>query len=319
MASTIEMFPLTPQEVQEQFISAEQLMRVCDQVWSADSKAEISIERSQPRAASSIYCKVDHLVGLFDSVRRVRDRLVLVSSESDRPITQEFFDRCPPQIAHWFSTNIQTKNARLSALPLGLANSYCGITLKAHLIAVNSRPFNGREEWLYVNFRTTSNPAVREPVMHHFRMMMKNEDWLTVREAGLDFETFLGEMTSHRFALCPPGNGVDTHRLWEALYSRTIPVAIGTSGMDAFRDLPILFVEDFRQLTRDFLASEYDRIKSSNWNWPKLLLPWWRERIVEQCEKLKTLNAGVVPRGEFLREIAGARLAQLTRRVSRKA
>src|SRR4029450_7140388 len=103
-------------------------------------------------------------------------------------------------------------------------------------------------------------------------------------------------LTSHRFVLCPPGNGTDTHRLWEALYSRTIPVALDAPAMAAFRDLPILFVEDFRKLTRDFLAGEYERIRTSRWNWPKLFLPWWRDRIAEQCDKLKRAGAGKVPR-----------------------
>ena len=89
--------------------------------------------------------------------------------------------------------------------------------------------------------------------------------------------------------------------------------------MAAFRDLPILFVEDFRNLTRDFLAGEYERICTSQWNWPKLFLPWWRDRIAEQCEKLKRAGAGVVPREEFFREMAGTQLAGLKRRVFRQA
>ena len=313
MVSAVTMFAFSSEDVREHFISAEQLMSACDQVWSVDSRAEIWTERSQPPAGSSIYCKVDHLVGLFDQVREGSESLGSRQFGKRPSNHQEFLDRCPPQIAHWFSTNIQAKNERLSALPLGLANSYCGITLKAPLIAAHSRPFAERSRWLYVNFRTTTNPAAREPVMHHFRSL-RDADWVTVREAGLDFEGFLDEMTSHRFVLCPPGNGIDTHRLWEALYSRTIPVALAHPSMDAFRDLPILFVEDFRELTRDFLAAEYERITSSKWNWPKLFLPWWRDRIVEQAEKLKSANA-MVPRGEFLREIAAARLAGLKRRV----
>jgi hypothetical protein len=318
VGGAVKMFSFSSRNVQEHFISAEQLMHVCDQVWSADSQADISLERHQPHAASSVYCKVDHLIGLFDRLRTVRNRVVLISSESDRPITREFLERCPPQVAHWFSTNIQTTNKRLSTLPLGLANNYCGITLKAPLIATNSGPFAGRPNWLYVNFRTTSNPAVREPVMRHF-WNMRSEDWVTVRESALSFEAFLEEMTSHRFALCPPGNGIDTHRLWEALYSRTIPVAIGSPAMDAFRDLPILFVEDFRQLTRDFLASEYERITSGEWNWQKLFLPWWRDRIREQCAKLESVDQRMLRHGKFLCEIAGARLAELKRRVLRKS
>jgi hypothetical protein len=317
MASALTMFPFSSEQVQENFVSAEQLMRACDQVWSADSRGDISLDRGLPLAGSCVYCKIDHLLGLFDQVRQVRNRVVLVSSESDRPITKEFFQRCPPQIAHWFSTNIQTKDERLSALPLGLANSYCGITLKAPLIATRSRPFAERLRWLYVNFRTTSNPDVREPVMRHFQSL-NNEDWVTVQEAKLGLEPFLDEMTSHRFVLCPPGNGIDTHRLWEALYSRTIPVTLAYYATDSFRDLPILFVEDFRELTRGFLAREYERVISSSWNWQKLFLPWWLDRIHEQQEKLKGAGA-MVPRSEFLRDVAKARLAELKRRVLRRS
>ena len=176
MVAALTMFAFSSEDVQKRFVSAEQLMTACDQVWSVDGRAEIRTERGQPPAGSRVYCKVDHLIGLFDQVRAARNRVVLVSSESDRPITKEFLQRCPPQIAHWFSTNIQAKDERLSALPLGLANSYCDITLKAPLIAAHSRPFAERSRWLYVNFRATSNPAAREPVLHHFR---------SLRERGL--------------------------------------------------------------------------------------------------------------------------------------
>ena len=166
MVAAVTMFAFSSEDVAKRFISAEQLMTACDQVWSVDGRAEIKTERSQPPAGSRVYCKVDHLVGLFDQIRQARNRVILVSSESDRPITKEFFQRCPPQVAHWFSTNIQTKHERLSVLPLGLANSYCGITLKAPLIAAHLRPLAERSHWLYVNFRTGSNPAVREPITY---------------------------------------------------------------------------------------------------------------------------------------------------------
>jgi hypothetical protein len=318
MGAALKMFPFTSHEVREHFISAEQLMRVCDQVWSADRKADIPLQRQQPQTASSIYCKVDHLVGLFDTVRKVRNRVVLVSSESDRPITTEFLGRCPPQIGHWFSTNIDVEDGRLEALPLGLSNSYCDITLRASLIAEESREFTDRSNWLYVNFRTSSHPAVRGPIMDYFRSI-RSVDWITLQEGHLSLEDYLAELTSHRFVLCPPGNGTDTHRLWEALYSRTIPVALDRPAMAAFRDLPILFVENFRNLNRDFLAGEYERMRTSQWNWPKLFLPWWRDRIAEECGKLKSAGSGTIPRSRFLREIAGAQLAELKRRVLRRA
>jgi hypothetical protein len=313
MVSAMTMFPFSAEEVKNHFISAEQIMRTCDQVWSADTRAEVDTEDRQPEAGSCVYCKLDHLVGLFNQLRKVRNQVVLVSSESDRPLTKEFLERCPRQITHWFTTNVQVKDQRVTALPLGLANSYCKITLKAPLIGTHSRPFAERSRWLYVNFRTSSNPAVREPAMDHFRTL-KDADWLTVREEPLSLERFLEEMTSHRFVLCPPGNGIDTHRFWEALYSRTIPVALVHASLDAFRDLPVLFVRDFRELTRDFLANEYERIISSKWKWQKLFLPWWRERIHKQREQLRS-SGTTLSHVEFLREAAGACVADLKRRA----
>ena len=168
MVAAVTMFAFSSEDVRERFISAEQLMTACDQVWSVDGRAEIRTEHGQPPAGSRVYCKVDHLIGLFDQIRQARNRVVLVSSESDRPITKEFLQRCPPQIAHWYSTNIHAKNEKLSVLPLGLANSYCDITLKAPLIAALSRPYAERSRWLYVNFRPTTNPPAREPVTAPF-------------------------------------------------------------------------------------------------------------------------------------------------------
>ena len=33
-------------------------------------------------------------------------------------------------------------------------------------------------------------------------------------------------LSQYRFCICPEGNGVDTHILWEALYLKTVPVVI---------------------------------------------------------------------------------------------
>ena len=162
------MFPFSSEDVQERFVSAEQLMRVCDQVWSADGRAKVAIELGQPQAGSCVYCKVDHLIGLFDQTRQARNCVVLVSSESDRPINKEFLERCPPQIAHWFSTNIQTKDDRLSALPLGLSNSYCGITLRlADRGKIRDHSLTAPKLAL-CQFSDQQYPAVAHPMMDYF-------------------------------------------------------------------------------------------------------------------------------------------------------
>ena len=51
--------------------------------------------------------------------------------------------------------------------------------------------------------------------------------------------------------MCPQGNGVDTHRIWEALALGTIPI-VRTSSLDPlFVDLPVLVVGDWTELNTD--------------------------------------------------------------------
>ena len=66
MAGAMTMFPFSPEDVQEHFISAEQLMRACDQVWSADSRADIS-HRARPAS-----CRIMRLLQGRSSYRTVR-------------------------------------------------------------------------------------------------------------------------------------------------------------------------------------------------------------------------------------------------------
>lgn len=64
-------------------------------------------------------------------------------------------------------------------------------------------------------------------------------------------------MSSFKYIVCPRGNGIDTHRLWEALYLRIIPIVV-PSGMDQlYTSLPVLRVSSFTDVTAELLESKY--------------------------------------------------------------
>lgn len=258
----------------EQHLSAEQLMRCCDRVWSADRRCDAVRERGPFRPGEIVYCKLDHVRGLFHALRRQRSRIVLVTSESDDLVTEDYARTRPPQVAAWFSTNAVAPDVH--PLPLGLANSYCSVTLKATDLLSQGPREDG--PLLYVNFRTESNPTVREPLMDHFRTF-RGERWLTIDDGALSLEDYRERLLSHRFVLCPPGNGVDTHRMWEALYGGVVPVVMRHPALEFFSDLPILFVERFGDVTEVFLREAWTAFAESRGGGGKLGLGWWRQRI----------------------------------------
>ena len=281
------MFPFSPNEVVRNYLSAEQFIKACDVVWSTDRRAAIPHSRAPVPAASIVYAKVDHVSGLFEALRRRRARVVLVTSESDDTVGPEVSKPC--QVSEWYSTN--SRHPGVCGLPLGLANSYCHITLKASSIAGTLANPPARRGWLYVNFRTQTNPAVREPTINYFSAL--GSDWVTLRHADVPLDQMVQEVAAHRFALCPPGNGIDTHRMWEALYLKTIPIVLRDPALEGFRDLPILFVEKFSDLSREFLEQEYVRFEQSDWNWDKLFLPWWESRFRKSKADLNARGSSI--------------------------
>ena len=56
-------------------------------------------------------------------------------------------------------------------------------------------------------------------------------------------------LKNYRFVLCPWGNGIDTHRIWETLYSGNIPVTKQHHTFSTSQELPIIFVDSYEEIT----------------------------------------------------------------------
>jgi hypothetical protein len=76
----------------------------------------------------------------------------------------------------------------------------------------------------------------------------------------LNYKDFVNKLLISKFVLCPPGNGPDTHRLWETLSARAIPILLNTPFNNLLKkqypDLPIVIVDDY--LRFDYNLLEYN-------------------------------------------------------------
>ncbi len=67
-------------------------------------------------------------------------------------------------------------------------------------------------------------------------------------EADVPHETYLKSLSTHKFCLCPRGNGIDTHRFWEAQYLDVIPIIIASDWTPSYSEFPILILENWESL-----------------------------------------------------------------------
>ena len=50
------------------------------------------------------------------------------------------------------------------------------------------------------------------------------------------------KLSYYKFAICPEGNGVDCHRIWECIYLGVVPIIIDSIQMSFFKYLHIYWI-----------------------------------------------------------------------------
>ena len=152
-------------------------------------------------------------------------------------------------------------------LPLGITNwtnetqnhvFYGNTDIMAHV--ANQPVEKSNTPVVYLNVNITTNPAVRKPVVDMFR----GQSW--VRESShvntLDGrKRFLMDIRECNFAVCPEGNGVDTHRMWETLYMETIPIVKRSPVHRDWEDLPVYWVDSWDEVTSETLEQKYQELQ----------------------------------------------------------
>jgi hypothetical protein len=141
-----------------------------------------------------------------------------------------------------------------------------------------------REILVYCNFGVGSN-SLRPKI---WKQMLDKEFVLCERPFGCqpqDMERYFRQISNSDFVICPPGNGPDTYRMWEALMLGAIPIVLKHPMMDHFKhDVPILQVDDYNQLTEQFLFDQYQQLSSMHYRKNFLKKAYWRARWLRDIE-----------------------------------
>jgi len=231
------------------------------------------------------YIKTDLLTNNLNSmnwrgkIHFIRPSLTWITGHSDYPITEVVFNNYEQNCSHWFTVNKYYEHPKLTALPLGITNNVSESELHENtqlIMDVMGQPKTDKN-LVYMNFSIDTYPSDRQSCYDTF----KDKPWVTV---GIleGRRSFLQEIRNHTFVLCPRGNGLDTHRLWETLYMGSIPIVKRHIGLNEFTDLPILFIDDWSDVTEEKLRATAHEFATRQWNLEKLKFSYWKKRILSQ-------------------------------------
>ena len=213
---------------------------------------------------------------LFNDLKKIKNiqNIKLITSQTDRLISEKLYRLKPKSISKWYSVNIGFEDEDLISLPLGLANEYSPKNLFAK--DFDNLNFNqNKKEKLYLNFNPSTNFDERQGLFSLF----ESKDWAVVDNTMVDINYYLSKLNEYKFILCPFGNGIDTHRIWETLYSGSIPVVKKHIALNSLKNLPVIFYDDIEDINLNFLKDKYESIEKDNFNLDDLFVDTWINKI----------------------------------------
>ena len=258
------------------FLSGDTFRALADHVY----ESEFSIFNFENLKSNDvIFCQSNIALKFNEDVLAKLDTdIILIFGNSDQNFNAEFASRLNLERVHKvYAQNLVDKIDKFVALPIGLENAW--------------RLDNGKP--LTFKFQRLFKFKKRFKIMWTFAPTNLNErEYAAEVLSRLEMADNLPRISKirHRAALSkyafvasPPGNGLDCHRTWEAMYLRCVPIVKRSFMTEEFeRDgLPIWVVDSYDELSRydeQALKLKYSEL-APRFNSDLLWFKYWSELI----------------------------------------
>jgi hypothetical protein len=195
----------------------------------------------------SVFCYthlLDSMQELINTLRTLRNPFKLIFHNSDNNFEKKHLVlfQLLPLLQCIYTQNMAVTHPKVYPLPIGLANSMWTHGNPDIHEAVFELDIP-KDKDIYFNFNLNTNTVKRSECYNS----MKNIGipW----SESLPYCEYLKELKRHKFAICPEGNGIDTHRFYECLYMKVIPICKRNILTEYYSKLlPIIVVNEWQDL-----------------------------------------------------------------------
>ena len=190
-----------------------------------------------------------------------------------------------------FGINLRQFGSLSNSIPLGLTN-YCDDSdlhreigdlnnlIEADKTSEHCQSFSPT---YFASFNVNTNTRVRRQVLGVLSKLQKPNKVLfsEVSYTKHKLIPYLRNLRQTPFVICPEGNGVDTHRLWETLYMGGVPVVEENSYLnEILKDLPVVVLPSWDKLHDiSYMQDCWGKIHESVWDFNKIRLSYWTTMI----------------------------------------
>jgi hypothetical protein len=292
------------------FVSSRGLLKSCD-YYSTTPISSIKIMYNYPdfnnfkknlkntKNIPSIYvCGIAIPHFIYTLLPSIDFKFILVSGDCDEEIpydimNKDLFEKFinDTRLVHWFSQNLICKHQKMSIIPIGMdyhtmatKNIFWGpktdcLTQELLLkkLKEKSLPFYERDIKCYSNFHFTLNTRYGNDRIDAIKNIPK--EIIYYEETKVKRLVSWNNQLKYAFVVSPHGQGYDCHRLWEALLLGCIVIVKKSDIDDLYQDLPVLIVNKWSEVNYKLLQDTIDEFKYKKFNYKKLELKYWVNKI----------------------------------------
>jgi len=266
------------------FITGDTFRQFCTFIID-DTKNNFNLKKLRDGDTIFLLGRISYLEYFFKNIHpHITKKYILVTHNSDNSIPGPFETYLKSNtLVAWFGQNVSKKVAKLYPIPIGLANASL-VTGNIRIVKeIMALPIE-KNKLLYLNFGTVTNHQ-REHVVTHFT----DKEFCT-KVPRKPFKEYFRNLAESQFVISPNGHGIDCFRTWEALLCGSIPIVEKSGINDLFTNLPVIIVENWDEVTEEFLHKKYAEFSTQRFTMEKIYVDYWFDAIrkkQEECRKKK--------------------------------
>ena len=217
-------------------------------------------------AQKRIFVKTDDIQHFYARFHNNLEDKIIITHNSDHEISREGFSQHIKKVKRQYSqncsfTDTDDDTAKLVPIPIGIENRMWFDHDILHRI--RKRQDIPKTKGVYFFFSLGTHPSRKECYntlkdVIEFNQNRSREDYFV-------------ELKRHKYAICPRGNGLDTHRLWECLYLDVIPIMLNSDSVH-INNLPIIYLDKWSDLDVTNLAAETTAVSFKNQSLSKITM-----------------------------------------------
>lgn len=242
-----------------------------------------------------IFCKTDFISYLFNVINYSSNKYVLITLFSDYHIDKKMFFSKPSCVKRWYAYAVEYKHPDLIQIPAGFGIHFKGFPevnkeLEKWYVD-NVERLKAKEKnnkVLYCNYTIDNLRPPRHQIVSKIQMngiecyIPPNNN---TKQGRQTFPDYCEDMANYKFVVSPPGNGIDAHRNWEALYIGCIPIVIKNLIYENY-NLPFLIINDYSEITKKLLEDYLEYYNVHEFNYEQYTLSYWKNRMMADLKKI---------------------------------